>query len=92
MLALAVLTYGSRVLALALLPPMPVRIALILERMPAPLFAGLAMQALLTPQGPAPLPVFVAAAGALAVSPLRSLPVCLVAGLVTYALAALIAP
>ena len=50
-LVIAAITYGTRALALAILPPMPPRLARVLERMPAPLFAGLAAQALVGPGG-----------------------------------------
>jgi branched-subunit amino acid transport protein len=84
-LALAVMTYASRVLALAYLPPLPERLATILDRMPPALFAGLAAHALIGPQGGlAGPPVLAAAAGALLVAPFRSLPICLVAGLAAY--------
>lgn len=85
--ALVALTYGSRLLALAVLPPLPAWLSGIVDRMPPALFAGLAAQALVDPSGaPAGLPVLGAAAGALAVAPLRSLPICLVGGLAAYAL------
>lgn len=87
--ALAVMTYTSRALALAYLPPLPARLATILDRMPPALFAGLAAHALIGPEaGVADAPVLAAAAGALAAAPLRSLPICLAAGLVAYALVA----
>jgi branched-subunit amino acid transport protein len=84
--ALAVMTYTSRALALAYLPPLPARLATILDRMPPALFAGLAAHALIGPGGDmADAPVLAAAAGSLVVAPLRSLPICLVAGLAAYA-------
>jgi branched-subunit amino acid transport protein len=84
--ALAVMTYTSRALALAYLPPLPVRLATILDRMPPALFAGLAAHGLVGPEGGlADAPVLAAAAGALIAAPLRSLPICLVTGLVAYA-------
>jgi branched-subunit amino acid transport protein len=83
--ALAVMTYTSRALALAYLPPLPARLATILDRMPPALFAGLAAHALIGPEGRvADAPVFAAAAGALVAAPLRSLPTCLVVGLAAY--------
>jgi branched-subunit amino acid transport protein len=86
--ALVALTYGSRAVALAVLPPMPAWLSAILDRMPPALFAGLAAQALVDPtEGPAAMPVLAAAAGALALAPLRSLPVCLLGGIAAYALA-----
>lgn len=57
--------------------------------MPPALFAGLAAHALIGPAGDvADAPVLAAAAGALVAAPLRSLPICLAAGLVAYALVA----
>jgi branched-subunit amino acid transport protein len=90
-LVVAAITYGSRALALAVLPEMPPRIAAVLDRMPPALFAGLAMQALVAP-GPAPAgtPVLAAATGALVVTPLRSLPACLLAGMAAYLAAAML--
>jgi len=90
--ALAVMTYTSRALALAYLPPLRGRLATILDRMPPALFAGLAAHALIGPESSmADAPVLAAAAGALVVTPLRSLPVCLVTGLVAYAVVATVA-
>jgi hypothetical protein len=60
-----------------------------LGRIPAPLFAGLAVLSVITPERAlAPAPVLAAALGALAVSRRRSLALCLTAGLVTYAVVA----
>lgn len=87
-LILAAITYGSRALALAFLPPLPSRLARVLDRMPAPLFAGLAAQALVGPGGEVAAPeVLAAAGGAIVMSPLRSVPACLVAGLVAWLVA-----
>jgi branched-subunit amino acid transport protein len=84
----ALLTYGSRMAALALLPPVPRRVADVLERMPAALFAGLAATSVLTPDGMlGSAPVLAATLGAIVVAPLRSLMVCLLAGLLGYAAA-----
>jgi branched-subunit amino acid transport protein len=90
-LVIAAITYGSRVLAMAVLPPMPPRLARVLDRMPAPLFAGLAAQALVGPGGEIAAPeVLAAAGGALVISPLRSLPACLLAGMTAWAVAGLL--
>lgn len=90
LLALAALTYASRASALALLPTLPPVTARVLDRMPAPLFAGLAVASLLDPEGRlAGAPVLAASGGALLVAPLRSLPLCLLAGLAGYGLALL---
>jgi branched-subunit amino acid transport protein len=84
----ALLTYGSRMAALVILPPMPPRIAGVLERMPPALFAGLAATTVLTPDGTFGAPaVLVATAAAIAAAPLRSLMACLLAGLAGYAFA-----
>jgi branched-subunit amino acid transport protein len=88
--ALAALTYGSRAAALVLLPQPKGHLERVLGRIPVPLFAGLAVLSLITPERLlAPPPELAAAFGALAVSPLRSLALCLVAGLGTYAIVAL---
>jgi branched-subunit amino acid transport protein len=84
----ALVTYGSRMAALALLPPMPPRIALVLERMPPALFAGLATTSVLAPDGTLGAPgVLVATVAAVIAAPLRSLMACLLAGLAGYAAA-----
>jgi hypothetical protein len=93
-LALALIvaiTYASRALALAVLPSPGARLEAILARMPAPIFAGLATATLFT--GDRSLvegPTLWAAAGALSVSPARSLLVCLIGGAAGYALGALL--
>jgi hypothetical protein len=89
--ALAVLTYGSRAAALAFLPPLPERLVTVVDRMPPALFAGLAAQSLIDASGAlAAAPVLAAAAAALIVAPRRSLPICLVAGLIGYGVLVLI--
>ena len=81
----ALITYGSRVAAMVFLPPLPHRLRAVLDRMPPALFAGLAAQSLIVPGvGLADTATVVGAAGALAVAPRRSLPLCLVAGVVSY--------
>lgn len=92
LIGLALLTYGSRALALACMPPVPPRARHVLDRMPAALFAGLAAQALVAPGGAVAEPgVLAAAAGAVVVAPLRSLPACLVAGIGAFLLVAALA-
>ena len=84
----ALITYGSRMAALALLPPMPPRIAIVLERMPPALFAGLATTSVLTSDGSIGAPsVLVATLAAVIAAPLRSLMACLLAGIAGYAAA-----
>jgi branched-subunit amino acid transport protein len=90
LLVITAITYGSRALALAVLPPMPPPLARVLDRMPAPLFAGLAAQAVVGPGGEIAAPeVLAAVGGALVASPLRSLPACLIAGLAAWLAAGL---
>ena len=91
MLLLAALTFGSRALALAVLPCPSGRLQTLLERVPAPLFAGLAAVSLVDAEGSlAAAPVLTATAGALGAAPRRSLPACLLGGLAGYALGALL--
>lgn len=86
--ALAAITYGSRAAAVLFLPPPPARFQKILERIPAPLFAGLATLSLITPNGSlVDTPTLAAALGGLVMTPLRSLFLCLAGGLVAYAVA-----
>jgi branched-subunit amino acid transport protein len=90
-LLVAAITYGSRAIGLAALPDLSPRVAAVLDRMPSALFAGLAMQALVLP-GPtlAGGGILAAVVGALLVTPRRSLPACLLAGTIGYALALII--
>ena len=88
--ALAVMTYLSRALGLVLMPNPSPRVKAILDRVPAPLFAALAVTALL-PEGRLAGPETVAAtACALLAAPTRSILWVLLAGLVGYGAAALI--
>lgn len=85
LLALGAITYASRAAALAFLPPLPDRLRVVIDRVPAALFAGLAAQSLVMPGGAlATGQVLAAAAGALVVAPLRSLPACLLAGVLAF--------
>lgn len=87
LLALAVLTYVSRAVGLVLLPHPSNRFRRLLDRVPAPLFAGLAAVSLSGPEGGlAPVPTLAAAAGGLMLSPTRSLLAVLGGGLLGYAL------
>jgi hypothetical protein len=91
LVSIALITYASRAAALVFLPPPRGRFGTILGRMPAPIFASLAALTLVTADGaPAGVPVLCAALGALAMSPKRSLPLCLIGGVAGYALAALV--
>lgn len=84
-IVLALVTYASRAAALVFLPPLPHRLRAVLDRMPPALFAGLAAQSLMVPGvGLVDSATLAGAAGALAVAPRRSLPVCLVAGVAAY--------
>jgi branched-subunit amino acid transport protein len=86
--ALAAITYVSRAAAVLFLPPPSPRLQVLLERIPAPVFAGLATLSLITPNGSlADTPTLGAALGGLVMTPLRSLPICLAGGLVGYAVA-----
>jgi len=91
--ALGALTYGSRAAALVLMPPPPRRVRIFLERLPAPLFAGLAALALVNPDGTlaTSVPILAAVGGALLSVPFRSLLVTLGAGLIGYAVGGFLA-
>ncbi len=91
LLALALITYASRAAAMVLLPRPGPRFGRILARIPAPIFASLATATLLGDGGTlADRPILGAALGALAVSPARSLLVCLIGGAAGYAAGALL--
>ena len=81
---LAVLTYASRALALVLMPHPPERIRVVLDRIPAPLFASLAALSLLEDGAIAGATTLTAAAGALLATPTRSLLWVLTGGLGGY--------
>ena len=81
---LAVLTYASRALALVLMPHPPERIRVVLDRIPAPLFASLAALSLLEDGAIAGATTLAAAAGALLATPTRSLLWVLTGGLGGY--------
>ena len=86
---IALLTYGSRALALVLMPDPPDRLKAILDRIPAPLFAGLAITALIDEGSVAPPATLVAAGCALLASPSRSMLGVLVAGIAGFGLGVL---
>ena len=84
-LILAAITYGSRAAALVFLPRLPDRARAVIDRMPPALFAGLAVHSLVNPGGGlTDAATLAGAAAAVAVAPLRSLLVCLVAGVAAY--------
>jgi uncharacterized membrane protein len=88
---LAALTYVSRVLGLALIPRASDRVEAILERVPAPLFAGFAAISLVGDErAVAPPETLVAMGAALVAARSRSLLVILAAGLLGYGLGELI--
>ncbi len=88
--AIALLTYASRAFALVLMPDPPARIKVILDRIPAPLFAALATTSLIEGGDVAPPETLCAALFALGATWTRSLLWVLVAGLLGYALGALV--
>lgn len=86
LITLALITYVSRAVAVVLLPRPSPRFETILSRIPAPIFASLATATLLGDGGaPVDGPTLAAAAGALLLSPGRSLLLCLIGGAVGYA-------
>ena len=86
LITLALITYVSRAVAVVLLPRPSPRFETILSRVPAPIFASLATATLLGDGGgPVDGPTLAAAAGALLLSPARSLLLCLIGGAAGYA-------
>ena len=86
LITLALITYVSRAVAVVLLPRPSPRFETILSRIPAPIFASLATATLLGDGGAlVGVPTLAAAAGALLLSPARSLLVCLIGGATGYA-------
>jgi branched-subunit amino acid transport protein len=84
-LLVGAITFASRAVSVAVLPPLPARIRHVVDRMPAAIFAGLAARELVVPGGGlVDVHTLAAAAGALIVSPRRSLLVCLIGGLTGY--------
>jgi branched-subunit amino acid transport protein len=83
--ALAAITYGSRLAAMAMLPRPTGRIEAILARVPPAIFASLATLSLITPERTlVQTPILIAALGALLAAPRRSFALCLVAGVAGY--------
>jgi branched-subunit amino acid transport protein len=86
LVAIALITYVSRAGAVVLLPRPGPRFETILSRIPAAIFASLATATLLGDGGaPVSGPTLAAAAGALLLTPARSLLLCLIGGAVGYA-------
>lgn len=85
---IALLTYGSRALALVLMPDPSPRIRATLDRIPAPLFAALAVTSLIDDRQLAEPTTLIAALFGLAATPTRSLLWVLLAGLVGYGVSA----
>jgi hypothetical protein len=82
---LGAITYASRAAGLALLPRARGRLREILERLPAPIFAALAVVALVDDSGGLiSVRSLVAVGFALVATPTRSLPLIFGAGLVGY--------
>jgi hypothetical protein len=91
LVAIALMTYGSRAVSLVLLPRPSMRVEAVLARIPAPIFASLAMATLLTDDRVLTTdPILWAALGALIMSPARSLLLCLIGGAAGYALGTLL--
>ena len=85
LVAIALITYASRAAAVVLLPRPSPRFETILSRIPAPIFVSLATATLLGDGGaPANVPTLAASAGALLLSPRRSLLLCLIGGAAGY--------
>ena len=83
--AVAAVTYGSRLAAMAVLPRPTGRLETVLERVVPAIFASIATLSLITDEpGLVEGPILLAAAGALLVAPRRSFALCLVAGLAGY--------
>lgn len=83
--AVAAITYGSRLAAMAVLPRPTGRLETVLERVVPAIFASIATLSLITDEpGLVEGPILLAAAGALLVAPRRSFALCLVAGLAGY--------
>lgn len=90
-IALAVLTYVSRAAALVLLPRPSERFEAVLQRVPAPLFAGFAAISLVTDSREvAPMETLAAVAAAVIATRTKSLLLILAAGSAGYLVAELI--
>jgi hypothetical protein len=84
-IVLGAIVYASRAIGLAFMPDSAGRLQAILERLPGPLFAALAVVALVNDAGAIRSTTSVVAAlFALAVTPTRSLPLIFAAGITGY--------
>lgn len=91
LLAVVVITVGSRVAALAFLPPPQGAAAELVQRLPTPLFAALAALSMVGSKGSTPEPAMIAATCcALIATRWSSLLITLIAGLGGFAVASLI--
>jgi hypothetical protein len=91
LVVITLITYASRVATFVFLPRPSGRFEAVLGRMPAPIFASLAMLTLITEdRSLAGGPIMCAALGAAIMSPKRSLPLCLIGGVAGYALGTLL--
>ena len=89
--AIAAITYGSRLAAMAILPRPTGRLEQILTRVTPAIFASIATLSLITDQpGLVGGPILLAALGALLAAPRRSFALCLVAGVAGYAIGELL--
>ena len=88
--AIALLTYSSRALALVVMPDPSPRLKQILDRVPAPLFAALAAMSLFEDGRVADERTLAAAAGALLLTPTRSMFWLLIGGLAGFGIADLL--
>lgn len=92
-LAIAIITYLSRAASIVLLPSSSPRLRQVLNRVPAPLFAGLAALSLTGGEGHvAALPTLTAITGALLLSPSRSLLRVLTSGLIGWSIGQWVLP
>lgn len=89
LLAAAALTYASRALAVAVLPAPPPRLHATLDRMPGPLFAGLAVLAIIDAGSTTP-GVLGATVGALLLASLRSMLASVLGGIAGFAVTTLL--
>ncbi len=88
---ITLVTYASRAASLVFLSRPGRRFEVVLGRMPAPIFAGLAALSVTTGEGRlADGQILCAAVGALLASPRRSLALCLAGGLAGYGVGELV--